>query len=336
MHKAWVLAGLCLIVSACTERTSPVAPTDVAGPTPPVAAPPLPTTVPGVLSIALPIETGDSASTAFGIAPFGYHGADHAEDGHPGWDIEYRIGGVVRAAAAGVVQGVFPDAFTPGRTTVQIEHVVGTHHYRTVYTNIASVSAGIAADETVRAGQALGTAGTISGTVGTQPVTYAMTHFQLDDFEYYRDVPNPNAVSPEPFLSASAKSLFDALWANAAFAHELVEPLPTNPRDLAFPASRTWTRAGGDGPAGIRFIRSRAQVAEYEYALLAESGTVIETGAVAINVTARPYPLIALTSATAVRLGLYDIVSNELRLSLSNPGAPRPSDITAASVYRTK
>ena len=86
----------------------------------------------------MPIDAADVANTAFGLAPFGYHGADHAEDGHPGWDIEYRIGGIVRAAAAGTVQSVFPDPFTPGRFTVQLEHLVGTHHYRTVYTNLAT------------------------------------------------------------------------------------------------------------------------------------------------------------------------------------------------------
>lgn len=48
-------------------------------------------------------DAADLATTAFGLAPYGYHGADHAEDGHPGWDIEYRIGGTVRAAAAGTV-----------------------------------------------------------------------------------------------------------------------------------------------------------------------------------------------------------------------------------------
>jgi Peptidase family M23 len=335
MRKAWLLAGMTFLAAACTDDKLPLAPTTIAGPTPPPATPSLPTNVPGVLSVSMPIEPGDSANTAFGVAPFGYHGADHAGDGHPGWDIEYRIGGVVRAAAAGTVENVFPDPFTPGRFTVQLEHIVGTHVYRTVYTNLASVAADVAPPEVVRAGQALGTAGTLSLTIGTTPVTYAMTHFQLDDFEYYREIPNPNAVSPEPFLTSNAKPLFDALWLQAAFGHELVEPFVTNPRDLSFPASRTWIRAGGNGPAGIRFTRNRAQAAEYEYALLAESGTVIETGAVAINVTARPYPLIALTAQTAVRLGLYDIVSNELRLALSDPGSARATDLSAASVYRT-
>ena len=143
--------------------------------------------MPGVLALAMPIEPGDAANTVFGIAPFGYHGADHAADGHPGWDIEYRIGGIVRAAAAGTVENVVPDPLTAGRFTVQIEHLVGTHHYRTIYTNLASVNADIAAQEVVRAGQPLGTAGTLT-LFRTEPprgtVSYAMTHFQLDDFEY--------------------------------------------------------------------------------------------------------------------------------------------------------
>jgi hypothetical protein len=53
-------------------------------------------------------------------------------------------------------------------------------------------------------------------------------------------------------------------------------------------------REPGRAPAatagGNSFHQEPRQVAEYEYALLAESGTAIETGAVAINVSARPYP----------------------------------------------
>jgi len=284
----------------------------------------------------MPAEPGDTGSVAFGIAPYGYHGADHAEDGHPGWDIEYRVGGTVRAAAAGTIQSVHPDAFSPGRTTVQIEHVVGTHHYRTVYTNLQTVAADITVNAAVRAGQPLGTAGTVTATIGTQAVTYAMTHFQLDDFEYYREIPNPNAVSPEAFLSAQARSFFDGVWAQASFGPELVEPFASNPRDLRFPASRTWLRAGGDGPAGIRFTRrsSRASM-EYDYALLAESGSAIESGTVTISPATKPLATINLVSPTATRVGVYNIVSNEMRLSLAPPGAARPTDLASASVYRT-
>jgi len=330
------LVALAVCAASCTDRRLPDASVTIAGPTPVIAPPPLPTTVPGVLTITLPVEPGDTGSAAFGVTPFGYHGADHAPDGHTGWDIEYRIGGTVRAAAAGTVQNVLPDPTAAGRATVQIEHVVGSHYYRTVYTNIDAVAAGIAANEIVRAGQAIGTAGTVSGRVGTQNVTYAMIHFQLDDFEYYREIPNPNAVSPESFLAASARSFFTALWANAVFTHELVEPFISNPRTLRFPASRTWTKVGGDGPAGIRFTRRNAAASlEYDYALLADSGSVVEAGTLTLSSTARSASTFDLVSPTSRRLAIYDIVSNEMRMSLAPPGAARPTDLTSASIYRT-
>lgn len=335
MRHFWIPLGLAIAVS-CNEGKSPVAPTAIAAPTPPVATPSLPTTVPGVLTIAMPIDASDGASVSYGLAPFGYHGADHAEDGHPGWDVEYRVGGVVRAAAAGTVQSVFPDPFTAGRTTVQLEHIIGTHHYRTVYTNLATVAAGITANQPVAAGQAIGAAGSLSLTIGTTPVTFAMTHFQLDDFEFHRELPNPNAVSPEPFLSTDAKAQFDRVWMSAAFNHELVEPFATNPRELTFPASRTWTRAGGDGPAGVRFTRRTARGSgDYDYALLSESGTVIESGTVVLNSATKPWPTIDLVAATSRRLGIYDILSNEMRFSLANAGSSRAVDLSAASIYRT-
>jgi hypothetical protein len=329
-----VVLLLVVTIAACTTD-NPTAPTITTPPPVPPVIVQLPTPVPGVLSLGMPIDLSDVAATAFGLAPFGYHGADHALDGHPGWDVEYRLGGVVRAAAAGTVQSVGADPSAPGRSTVQLEHVVGTHFYRTVYTNLASVSPEVVAAATVRAGQSLGTAGTVSQTVGTTPITYAMTHFQLDDFEYYRDTPNPNAVTPEPFLTPDAKLFFDRIFSTAVFSPELVEPYASNPRTLAFPASRTWTRVSGDGPAGIRFTRSDARNPNYEYAVLAESGTAVETGTVTLALTGRPFPSIDLVSATGRRLGIYDIVSNQMRLSLANPGSSRPTDLGSASYYRT-
>jgi murein DD-endopeptidase MepM/ murein hydrolase activator NlpD len=327
MQKVWILAGIVLLAAACTDEKIPTAPTPVAGPTPPVVLPPLPTNVPGVLALTMPIDSADSANTVFGMTPFGYHAGDlHAQDGHSGWDIEFRTGGVVRAAAPGTIQNVLID--TLGRFTVQIEHVVGEHFYRTIYSNLATIASNTAVDAVVLSGQPLGTPGTL-GTVGTS------IHFQLDDLEFHREIANPKAVSPEPFLTPAAKSVFDSLWRRAEFGHELVEPFATNPRALSFPASRTWTRAGGDGPAGIRFTRFSERSIEYNYALLAESGTVIESGTVAIDPTSRPNPLIALTAPTGVRLGVYDIVSNEMRLALSSPGSPRPADLSGATIYRT-
>jgi hypothetical protein len=323
-----VVAVAC--AAGCDFGKSPTAPTPIAAPLPPLTAPPLPTTVPGVLSVAMPVDSLDVANAAFGLIPFGYHGGGHTEDGHAGWDIEYRVGAPVRAAATGTVVSVEPDVISLGRTAVVLEHVVGAHFYRTHYANLAAVSSGVVVDEVIVAGQTIGTAGTITATIGDTSITYAMTHFQLDDLEFHREVVHPKAVSAEPFLSAAAKPLFDRIWSTAIYFHELVEPFATNRREMPITA-RTWTRAGGDGPAGIRFTRRGTA---YTYELLAESGTVIEVGDVVLRLSARP-ATIDLISPTAIRLGVYDIVSNEMRLSMASPGLARPADLSAASIYRT-
>ena len=278
----------------------------------------------------MPIDGADVATSAFGMLPFGYHGGGHTESGHAGWDIEYRLGSPVRAAAAGTVLSVEPDPDTPGRFIVVIEHVVGTHFYRTHYSNLVDVRNDVVVEALLLARQPIGTAGAITATIGGVPITYAMTHFQLDDLEFHREIPNPKAVSPEPFLNAEGKALFDRVWTTAAYFQELVEPFATNSRDVTV-TTRTWTRAGGDGPAGIRFTREGSS---YTYELMAESGTVIEIGTVSLAALARPSTL-DLVSPTATRLGSYDILSNELHLTLANPGTSRPASVTAANVYRT-
>ena len=332
MFNLRLIGGLALASVAalsCNLDKSPTASTPIAAPAPPLTTPPLPTAVPGVLSVTLPIDSVDVANAAFGLIPFGYHGGGHTEDGHAGWDIEYRIGAPVRAAATGIVFSVEPDAIALGRTAVVLEHVVGEHFYRTHYTNLTAVASDVVVDELILAGQRIGTAGTITATIGDTPMTYAMTHFQLDDLEFHREVANQKAVSPEPFLSAAGKSLFDRIWPTAIYFQEPVEPFATNPRETVV-TSRTWTRAGGDGPAGIRFTRRDNA---YTYQLLAESGTVIETGSAVLRQNLRP-ATIDLISPTATRLGVYDIVSNEMRLAVSSPGAARAA-LSAASIYRT-
>lgn len=329
-----LLGGLALVslsTLACDLDKSPTASTPIAAPAPPVPPPPLPTTVPGVLSIAMPIDSLDVSTTAFGLIPFGYHGGGHTEDGHAGWDIEYRIGAPVRAAATGTVYSVEPDLIALGRTAVVLEHVVGEHFYRTHYTNLTNVASGVVVDELILVGQSIGTAGTISTTIGEQSFTYAMTHFQLDDLEFHREVANQKAVSPEPFLSPAAKTLFDRIWPAAIYFQEPVEPFATNPRETVV-TTRTWMRAGGDGPGGIRFTR-RGDA--YSYELLAESGTVIETGTAVLRQNVRP-ATIDLIAPTATRPGLYDIVSGEMRLTVASPGAARPATIDPTHVYRTR
>jgi hypothetical protein len=331
MQFRWVLVATASVAAlSCTFDKLPTAATPIAAPSPPLPTPPLPTTVPGVLSIGMPVDSADVANTAFGMLPFGYHGGGHTEGGHAGWDIEYRLGAPVRAAAGGTVLSVEPDPDTPDRFIVVLEHVVGTHFYRTHYANLVNVGSGVVEDALVLERQTIGTAGAITATIGGSTITYAMTHFQLDDLEFHREVANPKAVSPEPFLNAEGKALFDRVWSTATYFQELVEPFATNARETTV-TTRTWMRAGGDGPAGIRFTR---QGSTYTYELLAESGTVIEVGTVSLAVTSRP-STVDLVSPTATRLGSYDIISNELHLTLANPGSSRPASVTGANVYRT-
>lgn len=320
MRRIGLIALATVIAVSCTETRPLDAPASIAGPTPVLAPSTLPTNVPGVLGMTLPIEAVDASTTSSAMTPFGFHGAGHAETGHTGWDFNYRSGAQVRAAAAGTIAAIFAEAST-GRFTVQIEHLVDRHHYQTTYSSLATLSAGIETGKLVASGQALGVAAGIS-------------HFQLDDFEYYRDIPAPNAVSAEPFLTAAGKSQLDLVWSKAVYAEELIEPFITNPRAFAFPASRTWMRAGGLGPAGLRFTRQNLRDG-YDYALLSESGTTIETGTVSLDVTAAPFATIDLVSATGTRRGIYDIVSNEMRIVLGEQGTPRPSSFASATVLRT-
>ena len=184
-----------------------------------------------------------------GLNSFGAHIGNHGIDGHPGWDIEYRIGASAYAAAGGVVQSVAVDPQS-GRSTVQIQH---NSRFRTDYTNLEEVDAAIAPGRTVQAGQRLGTPGSNSGTVARTPLTWASIHFQLDDFSVNYGLSNGFAVSPEAHLDAAARAAFDQIWSNAAYIQEICEPFPSNPRSAAFPLTRTWIRQSGVLAARIDF-----------------------------------------------------------------------------------
>jgi len=335
-----VVVPLVLLVAACNGGGLPTTPSDTVFPTTPSSTNNSPSTVipptPGaVLSIAMPIDGADIVTNAFGLLPFGYHGADHAGAGHSGWDIEYRLGAQVRAAAEGVVESIEPDLIVLGRTRVTIEHALGAHIYQTVYANLSSIREEIVRAGAVVRGQPIGVAGTVTATIGATPVTYAMSHFQVDDFETHREGLDPKAVSPEPFLTADGRAIFDRIWTRSAFAQELTEPFISMSRDQRFPMTRTWRIESGDGPAGLSFTRPSEVGADHQYLVLAQSGTAIESGAVALGVLARPFLTIDLITPTGPRRGVYDIVGDQMRLALGSPGAPRPADLGTASVYRT-
>lgn len=332
-----VVLLIAVLTAACNSGGTPTAPSVVVTTTPPpqntTPTPIVPAAGP-LLSIVMPIDVSDIAGSAFGLLPFGYHGADHATDGHSGWDIEYRPGTLVRAAAAGVVYAIEPDTIGAGRIRVTLEHLIGAHIYRTVYANLASTNPGIVLKASVAQRQAIGTAGGVTASFGADTATYAMAHFQVDDFEVHREGPDPKAVSPEPFLNGEGRGVFDRVWALAAFAHELTEPFVAVSRD-AIPRTRTWRIESGDGPAGVSFTRLSGAGADHTYFVLAQSGTAVESGAVRLRLLARPFPTIDLVTPTGPRLGIYDIVGDRMRLALGSPGAPRPTDLGSASVYRT-
>ena len=305
---------------------SPAAPTGTAAPTPTTAA---------AFAIGMPIALPDLGSAAYGLWPFGVHGSSHAVDGHPGWDVEYRPGASVLAAATGTVQSVFADANGSGRVTVQISHAVNGRPYRTVYTNIGSVAQGVTAGAGVSAGQPIGTAGTLTLAIGTRTVTFSMTHFQVDDFSQSAGSSNVNAVSPETFLDGAGRSVFDTVWSTAAYNQELCEPFPANPRDAVFPLTRTWTRQTGSGPIRIDVRRLDPTTNAYDYSLVdaqgaTEAGTVSVTPAGTLSaIDLRP------SGGTAVRPGVYDIVGGSMRLDLADGTGGRPMSLANASTYTT-
>lgn len=305
-------------------------------------APTAPAPGPSAVVLDLPVAPADAALVAFGLNPFGIHfggtsSSGHGLDGHPGWDVEIRVGGAVRAAADGVIQSLFADSFMPDRFTIQIQHPDAQGRYRTVYTNVNAPAAGILAGARVARGQPLGTAGSQTIIVGSRPVTYAMTHFQFDDFSRLEGLTNPNAVSPGEALSAAGQELFDTIWTRASYGVEISEPFPSNPRNVSFPFTRTWTRTGGALPAALAVVRLDAATTAHDYVWTDETGSVTERGSLTILASGEDLALDFRPAGVGpLRLGRADIVGSQMRIALGGPGEPRPATLEAAAVYTTR
>jgi hypothetical protein len=283
------------------------------------------------VSLDMPIAAGDGATTVFGIWPFGVHGGDHASDGHPGWDVEFRPGALLRAPADGIVGNVNPVGNT---FTLAIDHVQG--RFRTDYTNLGSLGPGIAAGATVTRGQVLGTPATITSFIGTRMLTYAMVHFQFDDFTHNEGSTNPFAMNPLTALSASGRALFDTLWQTASYTAELVEPFSGNPRDVVFPLTRAWVLESGSLATRVEITRPSANSTDFRYVLRDRSGAVMEEGTAEVDANLRPSTIDFRSIAGAVRRGLWDIVDDRMTLDYSEPSGQRPQRIGAGTTYRTQ
>ncbi|HXG58038.1 MAG TPA: M23 family metallopeptidase [Thermoanaerobaculia bacterium] len=282
------------------------------------------------LTVDIPAAPEDIGFSAYGILPFGVHAGDHAIDGHPGWDIEYKEGGLVRAAAEGSVQFVMADSYSAGRSTVQIEHRRGSITFRTVYTNVAEVDPAIVRGAPVGRGQVIGRPGTFMTTMGSARVTYGMTHFQVDDFRRSAGLTNKSAVSPEGFLSQHGREVFAYAWPRAHYNQEFCEPFATNPREIVPPMTRSWI-----GTASTLSVTCVGN-GQFEY-VLEESGRPPERGTMRIAIAISPYPAVDLIpfAGGAARLGIFDIYGATMRLALSEPGGGRPDDLSMARAYET-
>ncbi len=283
----------------------------------------------------LPIRIADVGYQVYGVAPFGYHVAEHSYDGHPGLDFEYVPGAKVYASIGGSLQ-VFKDSHSPDKLTLQLNFTDGGKNYRLVYTNVSQLEAGVADGATVVRGQALGTAGSQTLTQsGGVPVTYAMTHFQLDDFSFNYGLTNATAVSPVRFFSAAAQADLASIWSMSAYRQMLCEPHLTGHRGLlANPAiTRTWSRTGGDLANRIDFRCDFASGGATDYALYDADGGVTETGTVAITPVVGGNTTLDLTSAGGTRKGIVFAKDTAMRIAYSAPGGVRPADFAGASEY---
>jgi len=294
-------------------------------PSAPAAATSVPSSLPP-FAIEMPIAPGDGATVAYGIWPYGVHGGGHGLDGHPGFDLEYRTGASVLAAADGLVDSVTPDAHDPSRRVVHLKHARDRGTYLTDYSNLIAVPERVSPGAAVARGEVLGVAGAFAD--GRS----AMTHFQLGDPTHLEN--GQIIASPADYVSASARALLDELWRSAAYRAEICEPFLTNSRAQGFPFARTWTRQSGNGPATID-VTCVSDGGDVAYVMSSGDGQV-ESGTVVVGWSTRPTTADFRSSSGPTRLAVYDIVSETMRLALGGPGAPRPASLDAAAVYTTR
>jgi hypothetical protein len=290
------------------------------------------------LALDLPIRAGDSRNSAYGIWPFGVHGAGHAADGHPGYDFEFAPGAPVLAAASGTVDNVLPDMLSVagdvGRYSVQLRTPGPGGDYFIAYTNLVDLAPGIVPRAAVTRGQIIGSAGAVAD---SSRGAFGMTHFQVSDpSDRTPALSNFGAVNPETYFSSAARAQLAEIWRTAIYINEWCEPFLGNSRANLFPMSRAWTLQSGTGPAAIEIRCPVDSVDAFEYTFRSTEGAELESGRMKIGWNVRPIPPVDFISSTGQsRLGLYDIVETTLELSLAKAGEPRPAAFPATGVYST-
>jgi len=267
-------------------------------------------------AIDLPIDSiAESAHLAYGLWPFGVHGGGHPE-GHAGWDVEFAAGAQVHAAADGTVTSVVPNDDFPGQQNVTIEHRPGI---ATRYDHVANLDASIVEGAAVASGDVLGDPGTFV------PGFHAI-HFALS---YYTE-----SVCPTPALTPAAQTLFDAIWADAAYNEELAEPFPCQTLSPGFPLVRVWERVAGALAPRIDFSRASGASLSYGYVLRNAVGVAIESGTATVDPSTSPASIdLVPTGGGATHLGVYRVESGEMLLDWDD--LVRPASLAGATSYQT-
>lgn len=291
------------------------------------------------LELELPIAASDIGYSAYGVAPFGYHIADHRQDGHPGLDFEFVPGSKVRAAHGGTLR-YHADSRDPTLKSVAIEFSENGVGYQTFYTNIASLEPGIGNGTTVATGQVFGTPATITGRMYGRTVTYAMTHFQLNDHRVTYGLTNPGALSPASYFTPAARAVLASAWQKTQYDQMVCEPFLSSSRGMIpFPVvTRRWLLRDGAHANTIEFTCDYASTANnyIGYRFLDAQGNVFESGTANISPVTGGTSSIDFTVATGGnRRGLISVKDAAMQIAYAAPGAIRPIDLAAASTYAT-
>lgn len=264
------------------------------------------------------------------------HGSSHLLDGHPGFDFEFRPGAPVYAPTDAMVSGRMPDGNAPGeREVLQLSYPGSPSDYLIDITNLMNVPASLQKGLRVSRGQVIGTAGPIGFGSNPSSFTPSMIHFGVSDPNTNEPNIAPHSVSPDKFMSAEARAQLAAIWQNAAYVSEWCEPFLDNDRQALFPKSRTWTLTSGSTPARV-VAGCTSDGFATQYSFVDGNGATLETGSMTVGWSARPTTVDFTSSTGTRRLGLYDIVSETMRLSLGAPGAGRPASLAGASTYSTQ
>lgn len=295
------------------------------------------------LELELPVAPGDSGYLAFGVAPFGYHVAEHRFDGHPGFDIEFIPGRKVHAAHGGIVKYT-TDPRDPLLKTVSIEFVDGGINYQTFYTNIADLEPGIVNGATVATGEVFGTPASVVRDMGNAgSFTYAMTHFQLADNRINYGLSNQSALSPENYFSNAARSALYEIWDKSQYHQMICEPFLSSARGaIPYPViTRRWKQSAGSSVAAeIEFTCDYSQSdsnSAYTYRLKDADETPTETGTAVVTAVVAGVSLIDLIPVNGLmRKGVLYTKDGSMRLDYSAPGGNRPPDLLNAIDYATE